>query len=132
MATELKIIGFDETRPPLVQPRPCIDLILELDQEATPEWCSMLLSVASKSVFSVKIEPDPGLFVETWVKTPGEIARAVELMKGYVASCNVAYDAELKRRMGAVNTETQEVIITPEQIALNKIVAELVFEGRSE
>jgi len=132
MATELKIIGFDEARPPLVQPRPCIDLILELDQEATPQWCSMLLSVASKSVFPVKIDPELGLFVETWVKTSGEIERAVELMKLHVANCNVAYDEELKRQRGEVNSETQEVIITTEQIALNKIIAGVVFEGRSE
>lgn len=128
MVTNIKIIGFDEERPPTMQARPCIDLIFQLDQEAPAEWCKVFGNVSGGQRYNIKIDPEVGLFLETWVKAPGDISGSVDTMKSLVAESNVAYDALLNSRKDVVVTTTGEVVITPEQQALNSLVAGISFD----
>ena len=126
--TDLTIIGIDETRPPMLQTRPCIDLNFELSDIASPDWCKEFQIGVGKQRYSFKIDPEEGKFIETWVREPGEIEKALELAQSLVARGNDLYRAMLKRQSGApVETDTV-VTITPAQQRLNDIVASLKFE----
>ena len=126
-ATNIKIIGFDEERPPMIQVRPCVDLIFQLDQEAPAEWCKCFSDVCGKTRYPFVIDPEVGLFIETWVKKPGEIEAVVTAVQEFVAACNVSYDELLKRRRTVVQVDSPDVVLSPAQIALNEIVSKLNF-----
>lgn len=126
--TDLKIIGLDEARPPMLQTRPCIDLMFELDEIAPPDWCKEFQIGVGKQRYSFKIDPEEGQFIETWVREPGEIEKSLELAKELVARGNDLYRALLKRQSGAPVEEDTVVTVTPEQKRLNDLVAKLNFE----
>ena len=125
---EFRIIGFDPEHPPLVQNRPCIDLVLQLDQAAPTDWCKEFINIVGKHRYAVKLDPDVGIFIETWVKQSSEIADTVELLKNKVSQCNLSYQAKLKAQRGIVTEADTEVKVSPEQIALNDLVSKISFD----
>lgn len=128
-ATNIKIIGFDEERPPMMQTRPCVDLIFQLDQEAPPEWCKHFPDVCGKTSYPIVIDPEVGLFIETWVRKPNEIGAMLDSVKKFVAACNVSYDELLRQRRMVVHVDSPDAVLSPEQIALNDIVSNLNFDS---
>ena len=125
---DLKIIGIDPERPPKIQQRPCVDLFYQLNESANEDWCRCFASISGKQVYSFKINPEGGEFIETWVKKPSEIARSLETAKSLVARCNEVYVELLDQRRRQAAVVIPDEIISPEQKALNDIVSQLVFE----
>jgi len=128
-ATNIKIIGFDEERPPMIQTRPCVDLNFQLDQEAPPEWCKCFSDVCGKTRYPFSIDPEVGLFIETWVRKPAEIEAALVSVQKFVAACNVSYDEMQRRKRMVVHVDSPDVVLSPAQVALNDIVANLNFDA---
>ena len=123
-----KIVGFDEDRPPKTESFPCIYLHFALDQQAPPDWCEELVKVVGKSKYPVKMDPEGGLFIDTWVREPEEIAAVLESLKLKVAECNSAYDEKVNAPIVQVSSSGEEVKLSPEQVHLNQIVGQLTFE----
>lgn len=125
---EYKVIGLDADRPPMVQTRPCIDLIFQLNEAAPRAWCDAFQACVGKQQFTFKIDPEIGLHIETWVRTPDQIAKSLETTKLLVVRANEAYVKRLKAESQIVDTSDETVVVTQEQRALNDVVRQLVFD----
>lgn len=125
---DYKVIGIDEDRPPAIQTRPCIDLFFQLNEAAPPGWCDEFQARVGKQPFSIKIDPEIGLHVETWCRTPDQIAKVLETVKSVVALTNDSYAQRLKAESKVVDTSDETVVISAEQLALNKLIEKLVFD----
>ena len=65
--------------------------------------------------------------METWCRTPDQIARSLETVKVLVARANDNYARRLDAESRAVNVSDGETVsISPEQRALNELVEQLV------
>lgn len=128
-ATNYKVVGLDASRPPVIQPRPCIDLIFELNEEAPRAWCEEFQAGVGKQPFSITIDPDVGLHIETWVRTPAQIEKALETVKSLVLQANEAYLLRLKRERQLVDADDDvDIVVSPEQSRLDAVVAGLNFD----
>ena len=127
-SASLSLIGFDPDRPPKIQRRPCIDLFFQLNEPACEDWCKCFLAGVGKQAYSVKIDPEIGEFVETWVRTPQEIERSLALAKDLVKKGNESYLHFLEEKRKKTAVALPEETISPEQEALNKVVAALSFD----
>ncbi len=130
MTTNFRIVGLDEDRPPAIQRMPCIDLFFELNEQAPKEWCALFSARSGKPRYPVKISPEDGLFVETWVRTSSEIESSLVSMKSMVASCNEAYDEIQNAKVPVVAVTEDGPVISPEQTTLNNVVAGLTFDEK--
>ena len=126
--TELKVIGFDQERPPKIQRRPCIDLYFRLNEEAPEEWCKCFMNIIGKQTYSIKIDPEVSEFVETWVRKTAEIENSLETVKRLVAKGNQAYQESLEAKRKQAAVVLPDEVISPEQLRLNDVVAGLVFD----
>lgn len=79
--SDIRIVGLDERRPPRIRKEPYINLFFKLSHEAPADWCQCFNSLLAKHGSTPKIKPDEGLFIETWVRKPGEIEAHLELLK---------------------------------------------------
>ena len=128
--TEYRIIGLDAERLPLIQTRPCIDLIFELNEAAPTAWCEEFQSCVGKQPFSIKVDAEIGLHIETWVRKPEQIEQSLATVNELVAHANQAYKLRLKSEGKVVVTDDRDKVVSPEQQFLNSVVAGLVFEAR--
>lgn len=126
--SDIRISGIDETRPPRIRKEPYINLFFKLNHKAPAKWCDAFNSIVSKRKYPVKIEPDEGQFVETWVRKPDEIAALVDALKEAVTHTSEEYIARIK----AENLSAAEQTVDPEnegeQGRLNRILADLKFD----
>ena len=131
--SDIKIIGIDETRPPKIRKEPYIDLYFKLSHQAPPDWCKDFNNLLLKNPYSVQIKEKEGVFIETWVREPDEIADLLELLKKTVLKCINQYIERIElsaRQKNNVNAEQGEA--TGEQGRLNKIISDLEFDGIDE
>ena len=131
--SDIKIIGIDETRPPKIRKEPYIDLYFKLSHQAPPDWCKDFNNLLLKNPYSVQIKEKEGVFIETWVREPDEIADLLELLKKTVLECINQYIERIElsaRQKNNVNAEQGEA--TGEQGRLNKIISDLEFNGIDE
>lgn len=126
--SDIRIIGIDEMRPPRIRKEPYINLYFKLSHKAPAKWCEDFNTLVSHRNYPVKIDPAGGLFVETWVRKPDEIAPLLDVLKGAVTRCNEEFIARFEAEAKAA----REQGATPEEIgpqaALNQIIADLKFE----
>lgn len=128
--SDLKIVGMDPLRPPKIQKRPCIDLVFTLSHKAPKAWCDAFNVLMGKEKYGVKIDPEAGLFVETWVRSPDEIARNLATVKRGVATCITEYVAMVEAK--AREAEGRQTVVgggpSAEQLKLDAVVAALSFD----
>jgi len=127
--SDLKIIGIDERRPPIIRKEPYIDIFFKLSHKAPADWCSDLNALLKKHPTSPKINEKEGLYIETWVKSPDEIPLFLALLKEKIADCNRAYIDRIEaiiRKVNQANSLTAQE--SGEQGRLNKILAALDFD----
>lgn len=126
--SDIKITGIDERRPPRIRKEPFIDLCFRLAHKAPVDWCHDLIDHQAKAGFSVKINTDECLYLETWVRTPDQIVAHVQMLKKAVAQCNARYIEKIAARErvrdGANDRLAQEA---GPQGELNRIIAALDF-----
>ncbi|MBT8113465.1 MAG: hypothetical protein KJO81_05180 [Gammaproteobacteria bacterium] len=87
----IKIKGLDPNRMPSLKNKKYVDIIFELNKKAPKDWCADLNLLFSKNKQNVKIKPDEGVFVETWVRVINDIPNLLELIKQHIAICNSNY-----------------------------------------
>lgn len=127
--SDIRIIGTDEKRPPIIRKEPYIDIVFQLSHQAPAEWCSVFNSMLSKHPSKPKIKEKEGVYIEAWVKTPDDIAPLLTLLKAKVADCNQVYIERIERiarDAGDANTALGQE--TGEQGRLNRIIAALDFD----
>jgi hypothetical protein len=128
--SDIRIIGIDEKRPPKIRKEPYIDIIFKLSHQAPLDWCRDFNAIFSKHPSTPKIKEKEGLFVETWVRTPDEIAVLLELLKEKIAQCTRQYVERIERSIRNAGDDSESVAREEAgaQGQLNKIVAALVFD----
>lgn len=125
----LKIVGIDSARPPKVRKEPYIDLIFQLSDRATKEWCQDFNMLFSNTNYSVKVDTIDCLYIETWVRTMGEISEHLNMLKEKVTECNQAfYDRQVARNQEALNKNTAVSSEGGLQGKLNEIIANLNYD----
>ena len=126
--SDIRIIGIDETRPPRILKEPYINLYFKLTHKAPKEWCDDYNSLVAKKAFPAKIDPQVGLFIDTWVRKPEEIELAFEGLKEAVVICNDAYIAHIRAAAAAAANSGDKLEDEGEQGQLNRIIAKLKFD----
>ena len=128
--SDLKITGMDPARPPAIQSIPCIELAFALSHQASKDWCDEFNLLMSKQPYSTRIDPETGLFIETWVRQPEEIVRALARMKQGVEDCIRVYidRVEAERKARAAKHRTEVAAVSEAQKTLDRVVAQLIFD----
>jgi hypothetical protein len=126
--SDIRISGMDQMRPPQILKQPYINLFFELTHKAPKDWCDNFIRLIGKRTYPVKIDSEVGLFIETWVRKPDEIAGILNGLKKVVTTCNMEYIARVEAERNAVVNVDFKNDKGGEQGLLNKIVAELNFD----
>ncbi|MGD8784045.1 MAG: hypothetical protein PVF28_03580 [Thioalkalispiraceae bacterium] len=127
--SDIKIIGVDKKRPPLIRNEPYIDLFFELSHQAPADWCRGFNELLEHHPSKPKILEKEGKYIEGWVRTPEEIVDFVELLKQTVTECSRQYidRIELSARQASDASGSVEEA-SGEQGRLNRIISSLVFD----
>ena len=126
---DIRIIGFDQDRPPRVRKEAYIDLFFQLSQKAPLDWCEDFNALGRKVNPSPKINKDKGVHIETYVNNMNLIAQQLASVKALLLECSQQYQHkadEKARVLAASNASLQGQ--DGEQLKLNKIVDEISFD----
>ena len=127
--SDLRIIGIDERRPPIIRKAPYIDIFFKLSHKAPVDWCNALNSLLKKQPTAPKIKKDEGLYIEAWVRTPDEIVDFLSMLKARIAECNKHYIEQIElAASNAGNAKNSLAKEDGEQGRLNSIIAALDFD----
>ncbi len=117
----IKIKGIDPNRRPRIVNKNYIDVIFELSNKAKKDWCVIFNDSFSNTVDNIRIDPEEGSFVETWVRDMEEIPEKLNLIKETSKLTNTKYtqklvqDAELRKdsynQTQSAESERLEVIL---------------------
>jgi hypothetical protein len=126
--SDIRIVGIDAKRPPIIRKEPYIDVYFELSHKVPKNWAEDFNTLLAKQPFSATIRVDEGLYIETWVKSPDDIPANFALLKAKVAQCTEQYIAKIALKQGLRDAENAAVGQGQgEQGRLNAILAELDF-----
>lgn len=128
--SDLKIIGIDEKRPPVIRKEPYIDLFFKLAHQAPEDWCKDFNALMSKYPGSPKINVKDRLFIEAWVKTPDEIVDYFGELKAKVEQCSCEYIERIEQATRNAQDKNASKLneVSGEQGRLNRIIASLDFD----
>lgn len=130
--SDIYIAGIDEKRPPLIQKAPYIDLVFKLSHKAPKDWCRVFNEVVSQQQYDTKILDDEGLFIQTWVRTPDEVAAQLKNMQQLVRLCTTRYIEKVELARASTGDKNAELLNGGgEQGRLNRIVAALDFSDKA-
>jgi hypothetical protein len=124
--SDIKIVGIDTKRPPLMQKEPYINLYFSLSHQAISGWCSDFNRLTSRYQYTAKIDEKEGLYIETWVRETAEIAPQLNRLKASVQQCSDEYIAKINAATNASASVSSNV--SAEQVHLNKVIAALNFD----
>ena len=129
--SDIKIIGIDDKRPPVIRKEPYIDLYFKLSHQAPVDWCKDFNTILSKHPTTPKIKEKEGLYIESWVRNPDDIKTLLKQLKDAVAESTRRYIERVERTTRNANDANQLLANQGggEQGRLNKIIAELDFES---
>ncbi len=129
--SDIRIAGMDENRPPRLRKEPYINLYFRLLHKAPPAWCVGFNDLLVKHEYAPKINTEEGLFIETWVRKPDEIAALFSILKEKVTECTAQYIEKIaiSKRASDSDNELLQKEGGGEQGRLNKIIAELDFDA---
>jgi len=126
--SDIKIVSIDEMRPPRIHKEPYINLFFKLTHKAPKKWCEDFNHLVAKGDYPAKIEPATGLFIETWVRKPEEIEKALQGLKKAVSTCKEEYIARILAEANAAADMGHALEESGEQGRLNNIIAGLNFD----
>ena len=128
---DIKIVGIDEKRPPLILKAPYINLYFKLSHEAPKDWSEDFNNLHKRSTYPVTINTKECLFIETWVRKSHEIAPLLDKLKESITSCSDTYieniEARKREKAAAVLAALPEA--NAEQDALDEIISSLNFDA---
>jgi hypothetical protein len=123
----IKIKGLDPNRKPNLTGNNYVDLIFELSQKAPVDWCADFNLLFSKDKHNAKINPDEGLYVETWVRNINDIPKELELIKKLIVICNNNY-TEQKRQEELAWKKSEKNNANSRSDELDKIIENLSYD----
>jgi len=126
---DIKVIGFDNDRPPRIRKEAYIDLYFQLSQKAPLDWCEDFNALGRKVNPSPKIDKNKGLHIETYVNNMSLIAQQLASVKALLLQCNQQYQQKIDEKariLAASNASLQGQ--DGEQFKLNQIVDALSFD----
>jgi len=127
---EIRIIGFDPSRPPRIRKESYIDLYFALSAKAPTEWCEDFNIMGRRVNPSPKIDAAKGDFIASYVSNMDQIAPHLALLKKAVSACNAQYAEKLQQRELALAASNASLKGQGgEQNRLNLIVAALDFDS---
>jgi len=129
--SDIRIASMDENRPPRLRKEPYIDLYFRLLHKAPPDWCVGLNDMLVKHEYTPKIQEDEGLFIETLVRSPDEIAGLFQILKKKVTECSAQYIEKIaaSQRDSDSDNDHLQKDGEGEQGRLNKFIAKLDFDA---
>jgi len=127
--SDIRIVGIDDKRPPLILREPYIDLYFKLSHKTPTDWCRDFNELMSGHPSKPKVDEKEGLFINTWVRKPDEIVELVDLLKEKILECNQMYIERVEQmtRNASDANAVKSGEATGEQGRLNKIIADLDF-----
>lgn len=126
--SDIRIVGMDEKRPPRIRKEPYIDLYFRLSHKAPLDWCQDFTDLQARQEYTSKINTDECLYIETWVRTPGEIAAHLQTLKQAVAECNARYIEKIRAHERNRDSDNDQLKKDEgPQGQLNRIIAGLDF-----
>lgn len=126
---DIQIIGIDEARPPLVRKEAYVDLYFQLSVKAPEDWCEDFNRLGHQITPPVKIKPNQGIFLETYVHDVDKIQQHLDKIKQKIKLCSEQYLEKERQKLidqAAKNAGVHGV--SAKQNALNKIIAGLNYE----
>ena len=124
---KIKIKGIDINRPPNLDNNNYIDVIYELTQHAPKDWCLNFNNFFSKERHKTRIDPNQGLYIETWVRDMDEIPTELSLIKHKIKTCNKMYMEKLNQEaLLRENAKSDKESIKSRK--LKNIIANLNFD----
>lgn len=127
--SDIKIVGIDTRRPPQIRKEPYIDLYFRFSHKAPLDWCQDFTAGQAGTKYSSKINADECLYIQTWVRTPVEIAGQLEMLKKAVTECSTQYIRKIEARARDRASDNGNVQKDEgPQAELNRIVARLNFD----
>jgi hypothetical protein len=127
--SDIKIIGIDEERPPMIRKAAYIDLFFKLSIKPPSDWCDDFNALGHKIDPAAKIDKIRGNVIETWVREMGLIPEHLEKLKKTVTLCNQQYMEKIKQKQLAAALKNASVVGTDgQQNRLNAIITSLKFD----
>lgn len=127
--TEIKIIGIDSKRPPIITDKPYLDLVFELSEQTTKQWNDDFYDLFKNSDIRPKIDAADSLFIVTWTRKMEDIPEHVELLKAKVLECNqIALNRQAALDLLAQSNGKVTESVSKLQGELNTIIANLNFD----
>lgn len=127
--SDLKIIGIDPTRPPVVRKEAYIDLYFKLSHQAPSDWCEDFNKLGHQMKHTAKIDKLKGMVIETWIREMEEIPQHLDVIKGKIAQCNEAFLEKIRQKeLAALAKSTSTDNKDVHQNKLNAIIATLNFD----
>jgi hypothetical protein len=126
--SDIKIVGIDERRPPMVRKEPYIDIFFKLSHQAPEEWCEDFNKLTSKSDPAIRIDKNKGLFIDTYVRGMNDIQAHLDKIQRKISVCNEQYIENI-RQAELASAEKNSSLLGQggEQAKLNTIVASLRY-----
>ena len=127
--SDIRIAGMDENRPPRLRKEPYINLYFRLLHKAPPDWCEGFNDLLVKHEYTPKIYAEEGLYIETWVRSPDEIAGLFQVLKEKVTACTAQYIEKIaaSKRDSDSDNDLLQKDGSGEQGRLNRVIAGLDF-----
>ncbi|NVJ60252.1 MAG: hypothetical protein HWE27_07680 [Gammaproteobacteria bacterium] len=125
---QLKVIGMDPNRPPVIRKEPYIELYFKLNAKAPIQWLKSFVDLVSNGPYPIKMKPAESDIIGTWVRTPAEVEAAFHYIKSQVIANTDHLNKRLLAQKSAEQALANGIVLTPEQIELNTIVANLDFD----
>lgn len=128
--SEIKILGFDETRKPKMRKEKYIDLFFKLSQKPPEDWCDDFNQLGRQLSPSPKIKANIGECIDTYVNDMALIPDYFTELKQLIIACNEQYIEKIRLKeikLAEQNNALQGA--DGEQHRLNQIVESLDFES---
>jgi len=124
----IKIVGIDEKRVPIILKEPYIDLFFQLSHKVPSDWCEDFNDLTKKLNPSIKIDKGKALFIETYVRDMNQIVKHLENIKRKIITCNENYIKHCQERELAAKAKMSKARgISGKQAQLNVIVDGLIY-----
>ncbi len=127
--SDIRIVGIDKNRPPLIRKEPYIDLFFRLSHKAPQDWCEEFNKLIKDMVPQVKIDKTEGLYINAYVRDMNQIPGHLEKIKEKISACNEQYIDNIRQKeVDAAAKNASLVAAAGEQARLNAIIAALKFD----
>lgn len=127
--SDIRIVGIDKNRPPLIRKEPYIDLFFRLSHKAPQDWCEDFNKLIKDLVPQVKIDKTEGLYINAYVRDMNQIPGHFKKIKEMISACNEQYIKNLRlKELEAAAKNASLVAAAGEQARLNAIVAALDYD----